>query len=81
MAFLSFAWLLEASPGTPYSIGIACAALASLVHCMRRDENMLWGPLALALALTAACFLIRVQHLRAPGAGGRFGGRWLAGRG
>lgn len=57
--FLSFAWLLEASPGTPYSIGIACAAMAALVHWMRREGQTRWAGLALALSLTAACFLTR----------------------
>lgn len=59
--FLGFAWLLETAPGTPYSIGIAGAALASLARWMERGGERRWGSLALALGLTAACFLIRVN--------------------
>ena len=59
--FLGFAWLLETAPGTPYSIGIACAALAALLRWIRRGEERRRGCLALALALTAACFLTRVN--------------------
>ncbi|TCI00415.1 hypothetical protein EJV46_07220 [Roseococcus sp. SYP-B2431] len=68
---LGFAWLLETAPGTPYSLGIAGAALASLARWMERGEERRWGSLALALALTASCFLIRVNTfaLLAPAVG------------
>jgi hypothetical protein len=59
--FLGFAWLLETAPGTLYSLGVACAALASLARWMERGEEQRWGTLLLALGLTASCFLIRVN--------------------
>jgi hypothetical protein len=56
--FLGFAWLLETGPGAPYSLGVACAALASLVR-WSRDRRL--ATLALSIALTAGCFLIRAN--------------------
>jgi hypothetical protein len=56
--FLGFAWLVEASPGTPYSLGISCAALAVLVRWMRDQRAM---TLAGAWALVASCLLIRAN--------------------
>jgi hypothetical protein len=56
--FLGFAWLIETGPGTPYSLGVACAALAALVRWTREQRR---GALALAFGLVAGCFLIRVN--------------------
>ena len=56
--FLGFAWLLETSPGTPYSLGVACAALASLV---RWSHDRRLATLALSIGLTAGCFLVRAN--------------------
>jgi hypothetical protein len=56
--FLGFAWLLETSPGTPYSLGVACAALASLV---RWSHDRRLATLALSVGLTAGCFLVRAN--------------------
>jgi hypothetical protein len=55
---LGFAWLLETSPGTTYSLGVGCAALASLAHGARDRQA---GSLFLAVLLTASCFLIRAN--------------------
>ncbi len=55
-AWLCFDWLLETGPGTAYSLGLACVAMAFLVHWMR-DQH--WATLSLALAATAGCLLIR----------------------
>jgi hypothetical protein len=56
--FLGFAWLIETGPGTPYSLGVACAALAVLVR-WTRDQRL--GGLVLALGLVAGCFLVRLN--------------------
>jgi hypothetical protein len=56
--FLSFAWLLETSPATPYSLGVACAALGMLVRWMRDQRG---ATLALAMGLAAGCFFVRVN--------------------
>ena len=56
--FLDFAWLLETGPTTPYSLGIACAALAMMVHWMRDPRGR---ALALAIGLAAGCFFVRVN--------------------
>jgi hypothetical protein len=56
--YLGFAWLIETSPGLPYSLGVACAALAALVRWMRDQQR---GALALAVALAAGCLLIRAN--------------------
>lgn len=56
--FFGFAWLLETSPGTTYSLGVACAALAALVHAVRQRRI---APLVLAALLTASCILIRAN--------------------
>ena len=53
-----FDWLLEAAPGTAYSLGVACAALAVLVRWMRDQRP---ASLVLALALTASCALVRLN--------------------
>ncbi len=55
---LGFAWLLETAPGTPYSIGIACAAFAMLVLAYRTRRT---GPLVGALVLTGCCFFVRAN--------------------
>lgn len=54
--WLSFSWLLETAPGTAYSIGVSCAALAAFVR-WTRDQRL--GSLALVVLLTAGCFLVR----------------------
>jgi hypothetical protein len=56
--FLGFAWLLETSPGTPYSVGVACAAIAALVR-WTRDRRP--AALALSIGLTAGSFLVRAN--------------------
>jgi hypothetical protein len=55
---LDFAWLIETSPGTPYSVGVACAAIAALVR-WARDQRP--AALALSVGLTAGCFLVRAN--------------------
>jgi hypothetical protein len=55
---LGFSWLLETSPGTAYSLGVSCAALAALVRAAR-DPGI--GAAVLAAALTLACLLVRVN--------------------
>jgi hypothetical protein len=55
---LGFAWLLETSPGTPYSVGVACAAIAALVRWARDQRRTV---LALSIGLTASCFLVRAN--------------------
>jgi hypothetical protein len=54
--FLVFDWLLEAAPGTAYSLAVACAALAALAR-WARDQGL--NTLALAAFLTAGCALVR----------------------
>ena len=54
--FLCFDWLLETAPGTAYSLGIACAALAALARWTRDQRPT---TLALAVALTASCLFVR----------------------
>ena len=54
--FLCFDWLLETGPGTAYSLGVACAALAVLAQWMRDQRP---ATFVLALALTASCLLVR----------------------
>jgi hypothetical protein len=56
--FLGFAWLLETSPGTLYSVGIGCAALAAMIRGLTDRRR---GSLALAAGLTASCVLIRAN--------------------
>jgi hypothetical protein len=56
--FLNVAWLLETSPGAPYSVGVACAALAALVR-WTRDQRL--PTLAIALIFTAGCLLVRIN--------------------
>lgn len=56
--FLSFPWLLETAPGTPYSLGVACAALAALVLWVRNQSP---GTLVLAWGLTIGCGLVRAN--------------------
>jgi len=56
--FLSFDWQLDASPGTGYSIGVACASLSALISWMRDQRR---ATLALALGLMDSCFLVRVN--------------------
>lgn len=56
--FLGFAWLLETAPGTPYSLGIGCAAFAALVRASKQRSV---GALVLAFLLTGACFLTRAN--------------------
>ncbi|UZF94451.1 hypothetical protein [Bosea sp. NBC_00550] len=53
-----FDWLLETAPGTAYSLGVACAALAVLVRWMRDQRP---ASLLLALTLTASCALVRLN--------------------
>jgi hypothetical protein len=55
---LGFSWLLETAPGIPYSLGISCGVIAALVYWIRTPRL---GLLVTALALVAACFLIRVN--------------------
>jgi hypothetical protein len=55
-AWLCFDWLLETGPGTAYSLGLACVALAMLVRWMY-DQRLV--TLSLALVATASCLLIR----------------------
>ena len=54
--FLCFDWLLETGPGTAYSLGVACAALAALARWTRDQRPT---TLALALAFTASCVFVR----------------------
>ena len=56
--FLSFAWLVETAPATPYSLGVACGALAMLVRWMRDQRGT---TLALATGLAGGCFFVRVN--------------------
>lgn len=56
--FLGLSWLLETAPGTAYSLGVACAALAAVVHWMRSRRT---GALIAAGVLTAGCFLLRLN--------------------
>ncbi|NEI68818.1 hypothetical protein GR212_04470 [Rhizobium lusitanum] len=55
---LGFSWLLETAPGTPYSLGISCGAIAALVYWIRTPRL---GLLVTTCALVAACFLVRVN--------------------
>lgn len=55
---MGFAWLLETAPGTPYSIGIACAALALLVIA---DRSRRTAPIVGALLLAACCIFVRAN--------------------
>ncbi|ADY66002.1 hypothetical protein [Agrobacterium tumefaciens] len=55
---LGFSWLLETAPGTPYALGISCAAIATLVYWIRHPRPAL---LAIIAFLTASCFLIRIN--------------------
>ena len=55
-AWLCFDWLLETAPGTAYSLGLACVAMAFLVRWMREQRR---ATLSLVLASTASCLLIQ----------------------
>lgn len=57
-SLLGFSWLLETGPGTPYALGISCAAIATLVYWIRHPRP---APLAITAFLTASCFFIRVN--------------------
>lgn len=56
--FLGFAWLIDTSPGTAYSLGVACAALAALIRWTHDQRHR---TLVLAAALVASCFLVRAN--------------------
>lgn len=77
--YLCFDWLLDASPGTGYSVGVACASLCALIAWMRDQRS---ATLALALGLMASCFLVRVNTFvwLAPTIilGGVAGSKWLS---
>ncbi|KAA3498031.1 hypothetical protein DXM27_23945 [Rhizobium rhizogenes] len=57
-SLLGFSWLLETAPGTPYALGISCAAIATLVYWIRHPRPAL---LVITAFLTASCFLIRIN--------------------
>jgi hypothetical protein len=54
----SFPWLLEAAPGTFYSLGLSATALALLLHWLRDRRGRL---LMAALLATMAVFLVRAN--------------------
>lgn len=55
---LSFAWLLDAAPGTAYSLGVACGSIAMLTYWMKTKSR---GALVVGSFLCAACLLVRAN--------------------
>ncbi|WP_245434927.1 hypothetical protein [Rhizobium anhuiense] len=55
---LSFPWLLDAAPGTAYSLGVACGSIAMLIYWMKTKSR---AALVVGSFLCAACLLVRAN--------------------